>query len=109
MALPYVILNGHLTEDVELKPVNDTHVLNYQVAANSRKQNEQGEWVNASVTYLRGSVWGKAAENAKYLKKGDAVIITGELKQNSYEAKDGTKKTTYEIATENIGLTVKKN
>jgi single-stranded DNA-binding protein len=36
-------------------------------------------------------------------------MITGELKQNSYEAKDGTKKTTYEIVTENIGLTVKKN
>jgi single-strand DNA-binding protein len=109
MALPYIIINGHLTEDVESKPVNDTTVLNYQVASNSRKQNEQGEWVNASVTYLRGSVWGKAAENAKDLKKGDAVMITGELKQNSYEAKDGTKKTTYEIVTENIGLTVKKN
>lgn len=109
MALPYVIINGHLTEDVEIKPVNDTTVLNYQVASNARKQNEKGEWVNASVTYLRGSVWGKAAENARDLKKGDAVMITGELKQNSYEAKDGTKKTTYEIVTDNIGLTVKKS
>jgi single-strand DNA-binding protein len=107
MALPYVIVNGRLTEDPIVKEINGDNVLNYRVAANQRKQNEQGEWVDANTTYLDGSLWGKGATNAS-LKKGDTVIITGELKQRSYETKEGEKRTVYEIATESIGQAVKK-
>jgi single-strand DNA-binding protein len=107
MALPYIVVNGRLTEDPIVKEINGDTVLNYRIAANSRKRNEEGEWVDAATTYLDGSLWGKGATNAKF-KKGDTVIITGELRQRSYETKEGEKRTVYEIATESIGEAVKK-
>lgn len=107
MALPYIVVNGRLTDDPVVKEINGDTVLNYRVAANQRRQNEQGEWVDANTTYLDGSLWGKGATNSS-LKKGDTVIIVGELKQRSYETKEGDKRTVYEIATESIGSAVKK-
>ncbi len=109
MALPFIVVNGRLTEDVQVKQVNNDTVMNYRIAANQRKKDEAtGEWVDANTTYLDGSIWGKAAENAKSFKKGDSVIITGELKQRSYETNEGQKRTVYEIATDTIGLAVKR-
>lgn len=108
MALPYIIVNGRLTDDVQVKQVNNDTVLNYRVAANHRKKDDNGDWVDASTTYLDGSIWGKAADNARNFKKGDNVIITGELKQRSYETNEGQKRTVYEIATDTIGIAVKR-
>ncbi len=96
MALPYIIVNGRLTEDPVVKEINGETVLNYRVASNLRKQNESGEWVDVSTTYLDGSIWGGAVANATF-KKGDSVIITGTLKQRSYENDKGEKRTVYEI------------
>lgn len=104
MSLPQVIVYGRLTEDPEVKDINSSKVLNYRVAANARKQNEQGEWVDAATTYLDGSYWGEYAASLQ-LKKGDAVVINGELKQRSYETKDGDKRTVYEISTDSIAKT----
>jgi len=92
MALPYIIVNGRLTEDPVVKEVNGETVLNYRVASNLRKQNDSGEWVDVSTTYLDGSIWGPAVSNATF-KKGDSVIITGTLKQRSYENDKGEKRT----------------
>jgi single-stranded DNA-binding protein len=57
---------------------------------------------------LDGSIWGGAVANATF-KKGDSVIITGTLKQRSYENDKGEKRTVYEIKTESIGQALKKN
>lgn len=107
MALPYIVVNGRLTEDPTVKEINGDTVLNYRVASNQRRKNEQNEWVDVNTTYLDGSMWGKGATNSS-LKKGDLVIIVGELKQRSYETKEGDKRTVYEIATESIGEAIKK-
>jgi single-strand DNA-binding protein len=58
---------------------------------------------------LSGSVWGKAAENtANTFKKGDSIIITGELKQRSYTNKEGINKTVDEISANTVSAPVKK-
>lgn len=108
MALPQIMLNGRLTEDATAKEINGNWVLNYRVAANSRKQNEQGEWIDAATTYLDGSYWTKNASLLGY-KKGDSVAIVGQLKQRSYETKEGEKRTVYEIDTDYMGIVAKKN
>jgi single-stranded DNA-binding protein len=48
----------------------------------------------------------KTFENITYkdLKKGDAVMITGELKQSTYTDKEGKEKTSLEIVADQIGL-----
>jgi single-strand DNA-binding protein len=49
-------------------------------------------------------VWRQAAENvAESLQRGMRVIVSGRLKQRSYETKEGEKRTVYEIEVDEVG------
>jgi single-strand DNA-binding protein len=49
-------------------------------------------------------VWRQAAENvAESLTKGTRVIVSGRLRQRSYETKEGEKRTVYEIEVDEVG------
>ena len=109
MPYPTIVVEGNLVDDIELKFYNEKGVASFRVACNSRKKNEEGEWVNTDPIYLSGSVWGKAAENtANTFKKGDQIVVTGLLKQRSYTTKEGVERTVNEIAAETIAAPVKK-
>jgi len=62
-------------------------VLNVSVANNTGFGDKQ------KTNWLRVVLWGKRAEGslAEYLKKGQAVFISGELNVNEYTKNDGTK------------------
>lgn len=50
------------------------------------------------------NVWREAAENAtESLSKGIRVIVNGRLKARSFDAKDGTKRTVFEIEVDSFG------
>jgi len=49
-------------------------------------------------------VWRQAAENvAESLTRGMRVIVSGRLKQRSYETKEGEKRTVYEVEVDDVG------
>lgn len=49
--------------------------------------------------------WRKTAEFAsQYMKKGQNYGVVGSLKQSEYEAKDGTKRRTFDVAVSDITL-----
>jgi single-strand DNA-binding protein len=49
-------------------------------------------------------VWRQAAENvAESLTRGMRVIVSGRLRQRSYETKEGEKRTVYEIEVDDVG------
>ena len=49
-------------------------------------------------------MWRQAAENvAESLTRGIRVIVTGRLKQRSYETKEGEKRTVYELEVDEVG------
>jgi single-strand DNA-binding protein len=53
-------------------------------------------------------VWRQAAENAaESLTKGMRVIVSGRLKANTYETREGEKRTSYEIDVEEVGPSLK--
>lgn len=106
--LPEVTLVGTLVADPELRfTPNGKAVANFNIACNSRKKNDSGQWEDGDATFLRGTVWGEYAENvAESLTKGLKVIVRGQLKQRSYE-KDGQKRTVYELDVEEIGPTLR--
>lgn len=61
--------------------------------------------------WLRCTLWGKRAEGglADYLKKGQAVFVSGELSQHEYTSKqDGTAKTSLELNCNVLDLVGKK-
>jgi single-strand DNA-binding protein len=49
-------------------------------------------------------VWRQTAENvAESLMKGSRVLVSGRLKQRSYETKEGEKRTVYEVEVDDVG------
>jgi len=108
--LPELTVAGTLTADPELRftPGGDA-VANFTVAANDRRLDRNtGQWVDGDATFLRCSIWRDAAENvANSLNKGNRVIVTGRLKQRSYETAEGQKRTVYELDVTEIGPSLK--
>ncbi|MDA3644166.1 single-stranded DNA-binding protein [Saccharopolyspora indica] len=104
--LPEVTCVGTVVADPELRfiPSGDA-VVNFTVASNSRRYDrETGQWVDGDTTFLRCSLWRQAAENvSESLTKGDRVIVTGQLKQRSYETQEGDKRTVFELAVAEVG------
>ena len=49
-------------------------------------------------------MWRQAAENvAESLQRGMRVIVSGRLRQRSYETKEGEKRTVYEVEVDDVG------
>jgi single-strand DNA-binding protein len=66
------------------------------------------EWKDGDTLFLRCSVWRQYAENvAESLTKGTRVIVTGRLKQRSYETKEGEKRTVVEMDVDDVGPALK--
>ncbi len=99
-------LVGNLVEDPELRftPAGQP-VSKFRVASTPRyKDNATGEWKDGDSLFLTCTVWRQAAENvAESLQRGMRVIVTGRLKQRSYETKEGEKRTVYELEVDEVG------
>ncbi|MGW1661027.1 single-stranded DNA-binding protein [Streptomyces microflavus] len=93
MALPTMTGVGRLTADPDLRFTSASKaVASIPLAFNSRRLNQQTQqWEDGDVFYVRGTAWERLAENAaETLEKGMEVIVTGELRTESWE-KDGQK------------------
>ncbi|MGW7196620.1 single-stranded DNA-binding protein [Streptomyces chryseus] len=93
MPLPTIIGTGRLTADPELRFTSSGKaVASVPLAFNSRRLNKQtNEWEDGDVFFIRGSAWERLAENvAETFAKGMEVIVTGEIRTESWE-KDGQK------------------
>lgn len=80
-------------------------VLEFSLAENHSKKNQQGGWDEDGTTWRRVSIWDKKAEAlSEVLKKGDRVLVTGQERLREYEAKDGTQGKSLEITARDIGI-----
>jgi single-strand DNA-binding protein len=97
---------GNLTADPELRfTPSGAAVANFTVASTPRIYDRQsGEWKDGEALFLRCNVWREAAENvAESLTRGARVIVTGRLKQRSFETREGEKRTVVEVEVDEIG------
>src|SRR6202012_3862393 len=68
------------------------------------RDNASGEWKDGDSLFLTCNVWRQAAENvAESLQRGMRVIVSGRLRQRSYETKEGEKRTVYEVEVDDVG------
>ena len=101
-----VTVIGNLTGDPELRfTPNGQAVASFTVASTTRMLDKAtNEWKDGDTLFLRCSVWRQYAENvAESLTKGTRVIVTGRLKQRSYETKEGEKRTVFEVEVDEVG------
>jgi len=101
-----VTILGNLTRDPELRfTPSGAAVVGFGVAVNRNIQNKaSGEW-ETEADFFNVTAWNKLAENcAESLNKGDRVIVTGRLSQDSWEdKKDGSKRSVVKITANTIG------
>src|SRR5438132_909207 len=101
-----ITIAGNLVDDPELRftPAGQA-VARFRVASTPRfRDNSTGEWKDGDSLFLTCNVWRQAAENvAESLQRGSRVIVSGRLRQRSYETKEGEKRTVYELEVDEIG------
>ena len=101
---------GNLTADPELRfTPSGAAVANFTVASTPRQFDKQsGEWKDGEALFMRCNIWRQAAENvAETLTRGSRVIVSGRLKQRSYETREGEKRTVVELEVEEVGPSLK--
>jgi single-strand DNA-binding protein len=101
-----ITIAGNLVDDPELRytPTGQA-VANFRVASTPRFLDKAtNEWKDGDSLFLTCNVWRQAAENvAESLQRGMRVIVTGRLKQRSYETREGEKRTVYEVEVDDVG------
>jgi len=101
-----ITIAGNLVDDPELRftPAGQP-VARFRVASTPRFMDRQtNEWKDGDSLFLTCNVWRQAAENvAESLTRGMRVIVSGRLRQRSYETKEGEKRTVYEVEVDDVG------
>ena len=101
-----ITLIGNLVEDPELRfTPSGAAVAKFRVASTPRFLDKQtNEWKDGESLFLTCNVWRQAAENvAESLQRGMRVILSGRLKQRSYETREGEKRTVFEVEVDEVG------
>ena len=96
------LLIGRLTADPELKQTsNGTSVCTFSLAVD-RKLKKEGQ---PSCDFLNVVAWKDRAEFiCKYFRKGQQILIQGEIQVRSWTERDGSKRYTTEIVAKECGF-----
>ena len=101
-----ITIIGNVVDDPQLRytPTGQA-VANFRVASTPRFMDRTtNEWKDGESLFLSCNVWRQAAENvAESLQRGMRVIVSGRLKQRSYETKEGEKRTVFEVEVDEVG------
>jgi single-strand DNA-binding protein len=99
---------GNLVEDPEVRfTQSGIAVTNLRVAVTQRVQ-QDGQWRDGETSFFKVYVWRGQAENlANSLAKGDRVMVTGRLRQRSWETPEGEKRSVTELEADEVGASLK--
>lgn len=93
-----VVIIGRMVADPELRFAagSGMAISRFRVAVNRRKKEDGADFINC-VSF------GKTAETiAQYFTKGRQIAVAGNIRTGSYDAQDGTKRYTTDVAVESF-------
>jgi single-strand DNA-binding protein len=95
---------GHLGRDPELKYLaSGDAVVNFSLAVTEKWKDKKSGEKKESTLWLDIVAFKHTAEFAgQYLAKGQAVLVSGKLRQREWETEDGQKRSKVELVTHNI-------
>jgi len=104
----FVTVVGNLTGDPELRFTPGGHaVANFRLAVTPRVR-EGDQWKDGDTSFFRVNAWRGLAENlTETLTKGTRVIVTGKLRNRSWETDGGEQRTVTEIEADELGPSLK--
>ena len=100
---------GRLVRDVEVRyTTSNKPVASFTIAITRSFKNQKGEYES---DFINCELWNKIAETMKtYTHKGDQIAISGSLRTETYQDKEGNKKArTYVLVDQVKFLTYKKD
>ena len=92
-----VTLRGRAAANAELKDLPNTTLVTLRVGTSDDYTDRDGRRVERT-DWHTVACWGKMADQARGIRKGDRVEVEGKLRTRSYEAKDGKRYITEIIA-----------
>lgn len=111
MSLPVMTGTARLIEDPELRfgAGSGKAVVRVRLAFNSRKKDPAtNEWVDADSFFIDGKAFDQAAENiAESLARGMEVVVSGRLRTEKWETKQGEKRSAPALLIDSIGPSLK--
>jgi single-strand DNA-binding protein len=114
MSINKVLITGNLTRDAQLRQTNanSTPVLNFSVAVNDRRKNQQTGEYEDYANYVDCSVFGnRAVALEQFLKKGVKVAVEGKLRWSQWTDKDDPtkKRSTLNVLADNVEFMSSRN
>jgi single-strand DNA-binding protein len=100
---------GRLVRDIEVRyTTSNKPVASFTIAITRSFKNQKGEYES---DFINCELWNKIAETMKtYTHKGDQIAISGSLRTETYQDKEGNKKArTYVLVDQVKFLTYKKD
>lgn len=105
-----ITIVGNVIADPELRfTPSGAAVANFRIASTPRVFDKNtNQWADGDGLFLTCNVWREQAESvAESIQKGMRVIVNGNLRQRSYETREGEKRTVYEIEVADVGPSLK--
>jgi single-strand DNA-binding protein len=69
---------------------------------------QDGQWRDGDTSFFKVNVWrGQAEHLAESLGKGDRMMVTGRLRQRSWETPEGDKRSVTELEADKVGASLK--
>jgi single-strand DNA-binding protein len=104
-----VTLQGRLTRDPELRfTQGGTALAQFSVVTVRRAKNTAGEWEDQDVSFWDCTAFGQMAENiVESMEKGTNVIVTGSMRQENWQTKEGDKRTSWRVNVDDVGVSVR--
>ena len=101
--------SGHEGADLSAEAADCLQGVARSTGAFDHKRIQQdGEWRDGDTSFLRVNVWRDQAEHlADSLSKGDRVMVTGRLRQRSWETPEGDNRSVTEIEADEVGASLK--
>lgn len=98
-----VIIVGNVGRDAEMRYTpSGVPVTSFSVAVNRRWNSATGEQ-QEKTTWFRVTCWRKLAETAgQYVKKGQRILVEGEVEAQAYIDREGTPRGTLELTANNF-------
>lgn len=100
-----VALTGRLTRDPEAKATpSGTSVLGFGIAVKESRKNKAGQWEDYP-NFIDCVLFGKRADAlSRMLSKGMQVSVSGHLRQESWQDKDGHRRSRVSVIAEEVVL-----
>lgn len=97
-----VSIAGNLTRDPEAKAVGNSTITKFSIAVNRQWKGNDGEQ-KKETEFINCEAWGKTAENvARFLTKGSGAYVEGRIKTDTFQDKDGNKRSATKIVADSV-------